>query len=190
MSQFAHPRLQDVAAFLDERRADLRAAVDEVPAALRDRRPAPDRWSTAEVLEHLAVLEQAVSRKLAPAFEEARAAGTQESDVSSVRPRLDTARMRDRRRVIEAPEGVRPGGALGADAAWAALERARAVLLDTLAVGDGLALGAITRPHPVLGPLDLYQWTLAVGGHETRHADQIREIAAAFRAAAPSTDAA
>jgi hypothetical protein len=43
-----------------------------------------------------------------------------------------------------------------------------------------MALGDITVPHPVLGPLNLYQWVLFVGGHESRHAIQIREIAQAL----------
>lgn len=187
--QFSHPRTRELVEFLTERRVDLRAAVGEVPPGLRDRRPAPDRWSVAEVLEHLAALEGAVAALLGPAVDEARALGTRESDASSVRPRLDTARMRDRRVRIEAPERTRPRGGVDADAAWAALEGARVALLGALAAGDGLALGAVTRPHPLFGPLDVYQWVLAVGGHEARHADQVREIAAAFRES-PSAGAA
>ncbi len=185
---FSHPRTREVAEFLAERRAELRAAVDAVPPALRDRRPAPDRWSVAEVLEHLAALEGAVTGMLGPAIDEARALG-EEADTSSVRARLDTERMRDRSRVIEAPDRVRPRGGLDTAAAWAALERARAALLAALERGDGRALGAVTRPHPVLGPLDLYQWALAVGGHEARHAGQVREIAEAFGTPATSVAA-
>ena len=36
------------------------------------------------------------------------------------------------------------------------------------------------QPHPVLGPINIYQWALFVGSHEARHALQIREIAAGF----------
>jgi hypothetical protein len=40
----------------------------------------------------------------------------------------------------------------------------------------------MTRKHPVLGPIDLYQWILFVAVHEARHTAQIREIAAALAA--------
>ncbi|HEY0778513.1 MAG TPA: DinB family protein [Gemmatirosa sp.] len=175
-----HPRLRELETFLDERRAELRAAVDAVPPALRRRRPAPDCWSTAEVLEHLATLEGAVARLVAGGVEDARASGVAETEVSSVRPRLDADAMRDRSRGIQAPDRLLPRGELDDAAAWAAVERARATLLAALAGGDGLALGAVTRPHPLFGPLDLYQWVLAVGGHEARHAGQIRDIADAL----------
>ncbi|GJG85853.1 hypothetical protein tb265_10340 [Gemmatimonadetes bacterium T265] len=190
MTEFAHPRTRELVEVLTERRVDLRAAVDAVPPGLRDRRPAPDRWSVAEVLEHLAVLEGAVTALLGPAVDEARALGTREADASSVRPRFDAERMRDRSVRVEAAERTRPRGGVDADAAWAALEEARVALLGALARGDGLALGAVTRPHPLFGALDIYQWALAVGGHEARHADQIREIAAEFRASPPAADAA
>ncbi len=41
---------------------------------------------------------------------------------------------------------------------------------------DGLALGNFSYPHPMFGPLDLYQWLVFVGLHESRHACQIREL--------------
>lgn len=187
-STFAHPRLQELHTLLAERRADLGEAVARVPEALRDRRPAPERWSTAEVLEHLVAMDGAMRTMFAGAIAELQAAGARETDASSVLGRLDVERLRDRRRTLEAPPRVQPRGQLDAAGAWTALARTRAELLDVLATGDGLALGAVTRPHPFFGPLDLYQWALIVAGHETRHADQIREIAATWEAAPPRAE--
>jgi hypothetical protein len=59
----------------------------------------------------------------------------------------------------------------------AALAESRRELLSALDLADGLALGQISFPHPLIGPLDLYQWVLFVGQHEARHAAQIEEIA-------------
>ncbi|MEQ1575221.1 MAG: DinB family protein, partial [Vicinamibacterales bacterium] len=53
-----HSYLTDVFSRMDSSRARLRAAVDSVPAALRATRHAPDCWSVAEVLEHLARVER------------------------------------------------------------------------------------------------------------------------------------
>ena len=71
-----------------------------------------------------------------------------------------------------------PRGDLSAAEGLAALETSRRELLSAVAEGDGLALGTVTYPHPLLGDLNLYQWILFVGQHEARHAGQIREIAA------------
>ena len=44
-----HPRTEEVLNYLDEQRNDLRAAVDSVPAELRNTQPGADRWSVAQV---------------------------------------------------------------------------------------------------------------------------------------------
>jgi len=33
-------------------------------------------------------------------------------------------------------------------------------------------------PHPVLGPLDAYQWILLISAHSERHTKQIEEVKA------------
>lgn len=81
------PRIQEILSHLDTRRADLRAAVDAVPASERGTRPAPDRWSAGEVLEHLAMVEGRMARGIfAKRIEEARANGLgAERDTERVR---------------------------------------------------------------------------------------------------------
>ena len=64
------------------------------------------------------------------------------------------------------------GSALGS----LALERARDALCNSVRDADGLALGDVVHPHPVLGPINLYQWIAFVGGHEARHAVQVMEL--------------
>jgi len=64
------------------------------------------------------------------------------------------------------------------------LEQTRAALRAGVMPGDGLALGDVIQPHPVLGPINIYQWLLFVGSHETRHTGQVREIAAELSAGA------
>jgi len=84
--------------------------------------------------------------------------------------------MLDRTRPIMSSESARPTGTLDAEAAWSALEHVHAKLVQTVRGSDGLALGTIAVPHPVLGPINLYQWISFVGGHEARHAAQIAEL--------------
>jgi uncharacterized damage-inducible protein DinB len=174
-----HPRIQELADFLADRRARVRAAAGAVPAADRERRPAPEVWSAAEVLDHLAVVEAGIVRLLAKRVRDGRAAGTlgAETESSSILAAFDAAPLVDRSRAIEAPEFVRPRPGASAAAALAALDASRGALLDELARADGLALGTIVQAHAVLGPLTLYQWLLFLGHHEARHAEQLEEIA-------------
>jgi hypothetical protein len=151
---------------------------------MRDVRPAPDRWSVAEVLEHLSLVESGIARLIAKRSADARAAGLEaETETRTVLYTLASARVLDRREPMTAPERVTPLGQLDADAAWAALAKAQAEVRDAVIGVDGLALGKITHPHRILGPLDLYQWITFTATHEMRHMSQIREIGASLAAA-------
>lgn len=175
-----HPRIQEVLSYLDTRRADLRAAIDAVPPSQRQTRPADNRWSAAEVVEHLAMVEGRMARGIfAKRIDEARANGTvgPERDSSPVTASFDPAGVLDRTAPRTAPDAVVPQGAKDIDAAWAELQQARAGLRATLLSADGLALGDIRHAHPSLGEMNLYQWALWIGGHEARHTAQVREIA-------------
>lgn len=177
-----HPRIEEILACLDTHRAELRAAFDAVPAALRTARPAPDRWSAAEILEHVALVEHTVLQSCTRQLAAARAAGLPaETDTSSVIGSLPPERIANRRRPVSAPDGLTPKG-MDPEAAWADVEAVRARLREFIVSCDGLALGQVTFPHPFLGPLTLYQWLLFAAGHHARHADQLRELGRAFAA--------
>jgi hypothetical protein len=174
-------RIQEVLDYLDTRRAALRAAIDAIPASARSTRPAPDRWSAAEVVEHLAMVEGRMAhgifeKKIAAARSNGLAA---ETEASSVTPTFDATGLLDRAARHAAPDAVAPKGTLSADAAWAELERARERLRASLMSADGLALGQIEHAHPTIGAMNLYQWALWIGSHEARHTAQVKEIAAA-----------
>jgi uncharacterized damage-inducible protein DinB len=178
-----NPRLEEVLNYLDTERRALREAVELVPAELRDQQPGPDRWSVAEVLQHLVIIEKRIGIGMAKWVADAKAGGVgPEVETSSVLNSLDLALIADRSRRRNAPEEVRPNRELDAAAAWTALEQARAALRAGVMPGDGLALGQVVQTHPVLGPINLYQWLLFVGAHETRHTSQVREIAAELNA--------
>lgn len=174
-----HPRLDELFTRLDTERDALRAAIASVPPERRNLRPAPDRWSVAEILEHLTLVEHGLAGALSQTLAEARAAGTvgRERDTSPVLPTFDFAVILDRSRRIEAPARLLPPGARDADAAWAALVAARAGFKTAMTAGDGLALGDVTYPHRFLGPLSIYGWLAFVAAHEARHVAQVREIA-------------
>jgi hypothetical protein len=153
-----------------------------VPRPLRTRRPAPDRWSVAEVVEHLSLVEAQVAPVVIGALADARAAGVgAERETSSVLPRLDVARLRDRSQPIAAREASQPRAGRDADAATAALDQHRTALRQAVIAADGLALGDVRRPHPRLGDIDIYQWLLFLGAHESRHAEQVCEIGASLQ---------
>jgi len=69
---------------------------------------------------------------------------------------------------------------LEAEAAWAAVDQARDTTRALVIQTDGLAVETVVLPHPLFGSLDFYQWIVFLGGHEGRHALQVREIGRAL----------
>jgi hypothetical protein len=175
-----HPRTAELLEFLDGQRRVLLAAFALVPDGAHERRPAPDRWSPAEIIEHLAIVERRINTRLTGLVDQARQNGiSAETSTSALLPTLNLQSVEDRSRRVSAPEAAHPTG-IGSAAAWTALEAAGAEVRNTLRGADGLDLASVSMPHPALGSMSLYQWFAFVGGHEARHAAQIREIAAAL----------
>ena len=176
-----HPRTEELLNHLEVNRAALHAAVDAVPSPLRETRPAADRWSVAEVLEHLGRVEDQLTRLLAAKLAEARltgALGPERESGPIANSHADL--LLDRRRRITAGDRVLPRGELDAASALATLDTTRSKLLHLVLAHDGLSLGAVSHPHPAFGVLDGYQWFAFIGTHEARHAAQIREIGEAL----------
>jgi predicted O-methyltransferase YrrM len=177
-------RLVELLSYLDHQQEGLAAAVAAIPADRRDESPGHGRWSTAEVVEHLSVVERRLAKGFANWLAEARTKGVaEEHETSPILPAIDTARILSRSARAIAPEPVRPTSRLTADEAWRALEEARKEVKRVIATADGLALSHIVKPHQLFGPLTMYEWIAFIGAHSGRHAAQIREIGASLAAA-------
>lgn len=169
-----HPRIREVLDHLAAQRAELAAAFESVPRERRGQRPAPDRWSVAEIIEHLAIVEARITRMVSEGVRNADPGP--DPDSSPILPSLDLARLVDRSEKRVAREALHPTSGTTASEGWSALERSRAALLAAVAEFDGLAIDVVRSPHPVLGELNGYQWLAFIGAHEARHAQQIREV--------------
>ena len=168
----------DLVEQLETTRVSLHAAVAAVAPELRQRRPAPDAWSVAEVLEHLAIIERRITQLITGFIAKARQSGLVEPNVpASIVQTISMAAFSDRSRKVVTPDKGLPTGALAADVAWQELETSRRELLGMLADAKSVDLSAMQHPHFIFGPLNGYQWLAFVVGHEVRHTDQIREIA-------------
>jgi hypothetical protein len=168
-------------ATLAEARKALRTAVDTVPERRRGERPAPDRWSVSEILEHLSLVEKRFAAIIALRISEAHAAGLgpERSARQPLPPNLQHM-LQDRASRRTAPEAVQPSGTLDDAAAWSALERTRGELRVIVEAAEGLALSGVTHQHPLFGTLNVYQLMDFIAGHEMRHARQIDGIAEAL----------
>ena len=121
---------------------------------------------------------ESITKLLTAKLSEARSAGTLPPDTqtSSVLANIDSAGILDRSVRLTAGERSLPRGEMNAAQALDALDKVRATLRELVTAHDGLDLGAITAPHPVLGVINGYEWFAFVANHEARHTLQIREL--------------
>src|SRR5688572_16716206 len=153
---------------LEDGRRQLVASVSGLTDQAAAARPAADRWSVLECLEHIASVEH-------------RFLGFATGDTYDI-PRIDPARERllaeqvvDRSTRREAPEAVVPAGRFQSlTAALAAFNEARDTSVR-FAQDQGDRLYTIKAAHPRFGELNGAELLHLIIGHALRHLAQIRE---------------
>ena len=142
---------------IDRARARLVGAVENLTAEQQAFRPSPDRWTVAEIVEHLSITERRLARMLGMllgklAGEAAREDGSAFAPVS-----LAEFLERASKEKYTAPEEIRPKGAPLPDS-LASLGDSRAALHALRPRVERVDGTRAHFPHPAWGPLDLYQW--------------------------------
>lgn len=161
--------------YLEETRDKFLASIEGLSEAQWKYKPAPDRWSVAEVAEHIALSEglilQLVTDRVmkTPAAKPPAGSATDEAVVKVITDRSGKA---------QAPEMLKPTGK------WATREE----LTKDFLAGRGKTMAYVketqddlrahSAPHPALKTIDAYQWLLLLAAHSARHTAQIEEVKA------------
>jgi hypothetical protein len=160
------------ARYLEETRDGVVSAVKGLSDAQMKFKPAPDRWSVAETLEHIALAEdmlfQMVTGKVMKAGPGAPGRDTAKIDA------MVLAMVPDRSHKAQAPPPIVPTGR------WTTAET-----MDHFLHSRGTTIAFLQstpdlRQHvadsPLGQPLDAYEWLLFIAAHSERHTKQILEV--------------
>jgi DinB superfamily len=169
---------------LAESRDRLRATTQGLSKTQLAYRAAPGRWSVAENIEHLAVVETGIFSMIekgleAPSDSSKRSAMDDPGLIADVAGRITR---------FPAPEFLVPTGRWGEDELLPQFDAARK-RTQQFAAATEADLRSHFLPHPIMGELDCYQWLLLMAAHCDRHCTQIEEVKASTgfpRAAAAS----
>lgn len=137
-------------------------------------KPAPDRWSIAQVMEHIAAAEDflrsldAEKVMQSPAGEPGRDIKKTDESVLAVVP--------DRTNKAQAVEPLQPSNRFGSpEASVKHFVESRATTEEFLKSTAGLRDHVMDSP---IGKLDAYEFILLVAAHSERHTKQIQEVKA------------
>lgn len=173
-------KVQELADTISRIRESLLKHVSGLSDAQLSYKPEGGEWSVNDILHHLALTDEANGKLTSRALRHA-----QEKNVSpdptpdeSVLKCLDEAIAPLNNTKAHAPDFVRPQSHLSAPDSLTRLAASRERMLQSVEQLSRYDLTQLKYPHPVLGELDMYQWILIAGGHESRHIGQIKRIKA------------
>lgn len=170
--------IEEIFASLDKTRGKLTDTVSVLTDEQSGTLPAPERWSAAHIVEHLAKTEESLTRAVEKMLGKAEAenipaTGTIEPPVSFAAIAAQAQGQK-----FQAPEMLRPEGAATVAESLANLEKSRAALKALRPRLEAVDLSNAKFPHPAFGAMNLYYWLAFIGIHEMHHLKQIGEILA------------
>lgn len=169
------PRLTELVQYANSARSELESFIEAVPPSQHHVRTESERWSVAEHLEHLGLIEDSIGRLISSMAKQLRADGALETEHTSMLNALDRYQLPANTMKLVAPALYRPTGALTTADAMEKLRAIRARVLEGVNKANGLDLTKATYPHPFFGPLTGYEWLLLIAQHELRHLNQMKQ---------------
>jgi DinB family protein len=160
-------------ALLTRSRATVLNAVEGVTETQARWRPAPERWSILEYIEHLAVSDDGLIALVKRSLE--TPARTETEDERKAREQQIRATPIPRG-VNRAPEQLKPAArfsSLGEAVSAFLAARERTIEYARSTTDD---LRSHFTPHPVLGQMDAFQWLCGNARHAESHAGHVMEI--------------
>lgn len=161
--------------YLESTKQGVIDATKGLSAAQWNFKSAPDRWSVAEVMEHIAAAEDFIRGNITEKVMKAPARSEAE-DVKALDDMV-VAKIPDRSVKAQAPEPLKPTNRFGSpDGSLKHFLESRQTTEAFLTSHDDLRAHAADSP---LGKkLDAYEWVLFLTGHSERHTKQILEVKA------------
>jgi hypothetical protein len=178
MSGFAAEPMTDaeraaLVAHLERTGAKFEKSIDGLSEAQWSYKSAPERWSPAEVAEHIATSEGFIRGYIEKTMQQETPAEL----LANARKDTIDQLVVDRSKKFQAREELQPTKKYKTPAE--ALEAFRAERQKTIEfVKSGGDFRNHAAAHPVAGPIDGYGWVLFLSAHSERHTLQIEEVKA------------
>jgi DinB superfamily len=161
-------------AYLESTKKDVLDATKNLSPAQWNFKSAPDRWSIAECMEHIAAAEDYIRGMVDSGV--MRAPAVPGRDTAAIDAGI-IANVPDRSHKVQAPEVIKPTNRFGSpQASVDHFVESRATTETFLKTTPGL------RDHAADSPTgqkwDAYEFILLIAAHSERHTNQIKEVKA------------
>ena len=166
--------------YLEKMRDEVIALTEGLSEAQWKFNPGADRWSIAEIVEHIVLTQELI---LGP-IRKQLASAPAPADVGDYREvdKIIVTKLPDRSKKFQAPEMLKPTGTWTESAALDRLRKDTAGLIEYLQATPDLRQHSVPAPpiEAVSGgqykTMDGYEWLLGAAAHTERHSKQILEV--------------
>jgi len=159
-------------------RARLKELVSSLTADQLSALPEGEKWTIAQIVEHIAMVDESTTRVCAKLLKQAEDAG-QTSDGKAVisdnflQKGSEIAVIK-----VEAPDIVQPRGEKTIAESIAKLDENAEQLANMRERFDSVGGTEFKFTHPFFGDISAQEWLALKGGHEMRHIKQIEKVLA------------
>jgi len=159
-------------------RGRLKELVSPLSEAQTSTLPEGEKWTVAQIVEHIAMVDGGAMRICAKLLQKAQAAGkTSDGKVvisdTYLQKGLEIATMK-----VEAPELVHPNAGQTIQESLGKLDENSEQLDQLRELFESVDGTELKFPHPFFGEISAQEWLALKGGHEMRHIRQIENVLA------------
>lgn len=157
-------------------REKLKQTIGSLTETQLTARPDGEKWSVTELVEHISIVNEGVTRICAKLLSKAEAAGNL-ADGSLTVSKDFTEKAEEIAHIkLEAPEMVHPKAAASIEESYSKLDTNHAAVDDLREKFKKFDGTQAKFTHPFFGDLSAQEWLVLSGGHEARHIRQIRKL--------------
>jgi len=160
----------------DKIRENLKATIEGLTDEQAAAAPEGEKWSLAQLVEHIAIVEDGMTGICAKLLLRAQAENKTSDGAAKMSENFLTKAVEIANLKVEAPERVRPTGTKTVAESLARMEENRENLKKLRPLFESVDGTQHKFPHPFFGDLTAHEWLALVGGHELRHLKQIKNL--------------
>lgn len=155
-------------------RRKFKEAISQLTDEQISAKPDPERWSIREVVEHVAIVSEGMSKICAKLLSKAT---ERPADGSlQISPEFFAKLESIREEKMKAPDMVLPIHSLSVAASLERLDSGEALFTELRPKFETVDCSETRFPHPLLGNMSAQEWLVLSGAHEARHLNQIRNL--------------
>ncbi len=168
--------INDIYANNDKIREQTKHLIGNLTAEQTAFVPEDDKWTIAHIVEHIAIVQDGMTKISAKLLTEAKSAGKQSDGTARLSDTFVQKAGEAKTLKFEAPDRVHPTGNQTVEESLRKMDENRQRLEDLRPLFESVECSEAKFPHPFMGDLTAHEWLTLVGAHEARHLRQIQNI--------------